>query len=55
MIFNILIVELNKDSTSWISLLGINSWELFYWEKDPKHAGGKMTFLTLFGVKLIRK
>lgn len=48
-------IELHKDSTSWISILNINDWELFYWEKDPKHAGGKTTFLTIMGIKIFKK
>jgi hypothetical protein len=49
--FCILDININRNSQSWVSLLGIGSWELLYFEWDYNR---KFEMVVFFGVTLYR-
>lgn len=45
--------DFTADCAKYIQVLRIKKWCLLYIEKNPKHAGGGIKFLYLFGFRLI--
>ena len=44
----------SDDAVRWIDIGVIGEFSLFYIQIEPKHKGGKISFLTILGIPIIR-